>query len=149
MPGEKRQWPTKKCQPCLESEEPTSAGIESIAGREEVPTGHSENCQSTEGAVCGLASSHRMLPIAKEMDPGCLWVPGEIGSRPQRDDPPCHSCTVQGTRLSGTRLRQFCKRNLRSTDVPEEMLGATAMRQRHKEPRPKRAIMSEKQKNTQ
>jgi hypothetical protein len=55
----------------LESKEPTSLNIESIVVHEEVPEerGRSENCQSTEEAILGLASS-RMAPTAEETDPG-------------------------------------------------------------------------------
>jgi hypothetical protein len=62
--------------------------------------------------VPGLASSHRVLLKSEEMDPGRWWVPAEIGCCLRTVDPPCRSCTVQGTRSSGTRQGWCCMRNL-------------------------------------
>jgi hypothetical protein len=95
-----------------------------------------------EEAVWGPASSHMVLPAAEEMDPGLWWVMEEVGCCLQRNDPPCHSCTVQGTWSSGHRQGQRCTRNPERMDIQEVTLGKTGMQQWHKELRPKGAATS-------
>jgi hypothetical protein len=62
---------------------------------------------------------------------------------PQSNDPPCHSCTTQGTRLSGTRQGQSCTKNPERTDVWDETLGETRRHQWNKKSRLKGATTSE------
>jgi hypothetical protein len=70
--------------------------------------------------------------------------PGRSRLSPAEDDQPCHSCTTQGTRSSGTRQGQYFKRNLDRTDVPEETSGTTDMQQWNKGPRLKGAATCKK-----
>jgi hypothetical protein len=73
---------------------------------------------------------------AEETDREQWWVL-EVGHHPHKEDQPCHSCTTQGKRSSGTRQGWCCKRNLERADVQEETSSATRMQQRHKKPMPK------------
>jgi hypothetical protein len=118
---------------CLESKEPTSVETESAAVHEEVPKEEAAvKTVRTEEETWGPASSCRASPTADQTDPGRWQVPEEVTCSPPRDDPPCHSCTTQGTRSSG--------RYLERTDVREEMSGATGMQQRHKKTMPKKRL---------
>jgi hypothetical protein len=49
---------------------------------------HTETFGGTKKETWGSASSSRAQPEAGETDAGQWRVQGEIGSRPQRDDPP-------------------------------------------------------------
>jgi heme-degrading monooxygenase HmoA len=51
---------------------------------------------STEEAARGSASSSRATRRAKGTEPGKLWIPEEVGSFLEKDDPPCRSGTAQG-----------------------------------------------------
>jgi hypothetical protein len=80
----------EKLEACLEKAEDTNfeanpEEIESEAEHEEV---------RTEEAVYGPAFSRKAPRSVGEADPGQWCVPEEVGSRPQKDDLPCHSCTA-------------------------------------------------------
>jgi hypothetical protein len=102
---------------CLESKEPTSDEIKVCSntwgGLQR--RGQSKNWTIEEGvrelasshrapstAAEELASSHRALPTPAEMDAKWWWVLNKVASCSQRDELPCHSCTIQATQSSGT-----------------------------------------------
>jgi hypothetical protein len=75
---------------CLEKLKANPEEMKSIVEHPEVPKEKAAvNCQSTKEVVLGVASSHRLLPTAAEMDPGWWRVLEELGHRPQRDYLPC------------------------------------------------------------
>jgi hypothetical protein len=52
----------------------------------------------------------------------------------KRDDPPCRSCTTQGTQSSGTRQGQCSTGNLERAGVREQTSDTTGMSKLNKEP---------------
>jgi hypothetical protein len=81
---------------CLESKEPTSGEIESVAVHGEVPKeeGAVKTVRARKKWYGDPAPSCNVPPTAEKMDPGQYWVPEEVVRCPQRDDSPCHSCTA-------------------------------------------------------
>jgi hypothetical protein len=143
--GEMRAWRKgttarqEETEACLESKDPTSVQIESVAVQEEAPK--EEAAVETFGALKerhGRPASRRTAqPATDETDPGQWWVPEEVGRRLQRDDPPCHSCTAQGILFPGRRQGQ------ERMDIREEASSETERHQWNKGPRFKEGTTSE------
>jgi hypothetical protein len=55
------------------------------------------------------------------MGPRQWWIPEVFGHRPLMDDPPHHSCTMQGAQSSGTRQEQCCKRSPYRADTESRL----------------------------
>jgi hypothetical protein len=136
--GEMRAWrkETTACQAvteaCIGKLEVSQEKSETVEERQEVPKE-----EAALGSIWGPKSSR--AADRQRNGPRAMVGPG------RRWPLSCCSCTAQETRSSGTRAGQCCKSNPERTDVREETSGATGMQQRHKGPRPNRAIRSGKQ----
>jgi hypothetical protein len=89
---------------CLESKEQTAA-VHEVVPKDEA------SAKTVRALKKRYGDRHLALGRRREeTDPRRWWLLKKVGRRPQ-DDPPCHYCTAQGTRSSGTRQGQYNRRS--------------------------------------